>query len=101
MGLTACMIADGTIATIHSKKEQTALLQLTRGKKAWIGLKDFQDEGHFSWMNQEPVVYTNWAQGEPSGEDEEDCVAMGDDGTWSDEHCKLNLPYICQKDLTK
>jgi len=101
MGLTACMIADGTIATIHSKKEQAALLELTGGKKSWIGLKDFQDEGHFSWMNQEPVVYTNWAQGEPSGEDEEDCVAMGDDGTWSDEHCKDNLPYICQKDLPK
>jgi len=99
MGLTACMIADGTIATVHSKKEQDALLQLTGGKKSWIGLKDFQDEGHFTWMNQDPVVYTNWASGEPSGEEEEDCVAMGEDGTWSDEHCKEDLPYICQKDL--
>jgi len=99
MGLTACMILDGTIATIHNRKEQDAVLSLTGGKKSWIGLKDFQDEGTFTWMNQDPVGFTNWAEGEPSGEEEEDCVSMGEDGKWSDDHCKDKLPYVCQKDL--
>ena len=41
MGLTACMIADGTIVAIDSQDEMDAVLRLTGGKQSWIGLKDF------------------------------------------------------------
>lgn len=31
----------------------------------WIGLHDAKKE--FQWVNSEPLQYTNWAPGEPSG----------------------------------
>jgi hypothetical protein len=32
----------------------------------WIGLTDAASEGTFIWASGEPVLYTNWAPGEPN-----------------------------------
>lgn len=36
-----------------------------------------------------PGSYENWRDGEPTRGEGEDCVAMGLDGTWSDEVCNV------------
>lgn len=51
----------------------------------WIGFNDEAVEGTFVWYDQSPVVYTNWAAGEPNNAGgAEDCVQIYADGSWND-----------------
>ena len=57
----------------------------------WIGFSDEVSEGSFVWYDQSPIVYTNWAVGEPNQSGEEDCVQIypggANPGTWNDLSC--------------
>jgi gliding motility-associated-like protein len=53
----------------------------------WIGLSDEITEGTFVWYDQAPVVYTNWAAGEPNQSGDEDCVQIYANGGWNDLSC--------------
>lgn len=61
------------------------------GDVVWIGFSDELVEGSFVWYDQSPVVYTNWAPGEPNQAGDEDCVQIypggGAPGTWNDLPC--------------
>lgn len=89
----------GYLATITSAAENIFLTGLTHTAdgyvEAWIGLTDEAIEGTFVWVTGEPLIYTNWAPGEPNdawpvvGEDyailsppvEQD---INKPGTWND-----------------
>jgi gliding motility-associated-like protein len=57
----------------------------------WIGFSDDISEGSFVWYDQSPIVYTNWAVGEPNQSGDEDCVQIypggANPGTWNDLSC--------------
>jgi hypothetical protein len=74
----------GTLVTINDEAEQDWLQGQWSDRGAlWIGLTDMFNEGTFQWVSGEPVTYTNWAAGEPSGEDFV-YMAAGT-GLWNDE----------------
>ena len=60
----------GYLATITSEAENIFLTSLTLTAQgyleSWIGLTDEADEGIFLWVTGEPLVYENWAPGEPN-----------------------------------
>lgn len=60
----------GYLATITSEAENIFLTGLTLTAQghleSWIGLTDVLNEGTFVWVTGEPLVYTNWAPGEPN-----------------------------------
>ncbi|XP_058628871.1 C-type mannose receptor 2-like isoform X2 [Onychostoma macrolepis] len=57
----------------------------------WIGLqKTGRDEWH--WSSGEPVLYLNWAPGQPDGRD--DCAVMLN-GKWHDWTCNSARYFIC------
>ncbi len=57
----------------------------------WIGLqKTGHDEWH--WSSGEPVLYLNWAPGQPDGRD--DCAMMLN-GKWRDLPCSDSRHFIC------
>lgn len=37
-----------------------------RNECFWIGFSDIEEEGNWVWSSGEPVVYTNWEEGEPN-----------------------------------
>jgi hypothetical protein len=69
-----------------------------RGKQRWwIGLSDRQVEGEFVWADGEAVDEERWGRGQPDDAAcGEDCVALRSDGKWSDAHCELRRPFVCE-----
>jgi glucose/arabinose dehydrogenase len=57
----------GNLVTINDAAEEE-WIEDTFGTedKYWIGLTDREVEGQFTWVNGEPLTYTNWAAGEPN-----------------------------------
>ena len=55
---------------------------------AYFGLSDVAQEGTWNWVNGDAVTYTNWASGEPNGENSREDYAMFywkfTDGKWND-----------------
>jgi hypothetical protein len=57
----------GNLVTINDASENL-WVSTTFGANTflWIGLNDVQNEGTFVWASGEPLIYTNWAPGEPN-----------------------------------
>lgn len=86
------------LISIQSATENACILNdLNRlgygsGDVIWIGFNDEAVEGQFVWYDQSPVVYTNWATGEPNNSgNNENCVQIypggSQPGTWNDLNC--------------
>lgn len=64
-----------------------------------IGLNDLNQEGTFTWQNEDPSTYRNWQENEPNdANDNEDYVIMKPNGEWNDVSGTENpFPYLMQK----
>jgi hypothetical protein len=73
----------GHLATVRDAAENTWLANTfaTGLECLWIGLNDAQVESSFVWASGEPVVFTNWASGEPTN------------GQGIEDWCHLSLPW--------
>uniref|UniRef100_A0A4X2JUS3 C-type lectin domain-containing protein n=2 Tax=Vombatus ursinus TaxID=29139 RepID=A0A4X2JUS3_VOMUR len=99
----ACINLQGRLVSIKSKEEQAFLTQKASQKGSWIGLRDLDTEGEFTWVDGSPLTYSNWSPGEPNNEGEgEDCVAMrAYNGRWNDAYCRGQQDsWICEKPAT-
>lgn len=85
--------AETEMVTIRSQAEMDwlvttfALGSLPFNSGVWIGFNDEAVEGVWEWRSGEPVVYTNWAPGEPNNTGNEDyanIVVSGATGPWND-----------------
>uniref|UniRef100_A0A8C1S4U2 C-type lectin domain-containing protein n=1 Tax=Cyprinus carpio TaxID=7962 RepID=A0A8C1S4U2_CYPCA len=106
-----CVCLGGHLVIINSKAEQdfvTSNVKVTH----WIGLNDLETEGHWVWVNNQPVNDSvefwikrengirepdNWTKGQPDGED---CAGLGHPGGetdfWSDAFCSLEKRFVCE-----
>ncbi len=76
---------DCYLATLNSAEEDQYLMD--RGAVSfWIGLSDEAQEGDFVWDNGDNLTYSNWLDGEPNNQGNEDYVAMNRSGAggWND-----------------
>jgi hypothetical protein len=67
--------------------------------RVWMGLNDIKNEGSYVWSDGRPLQGQTfkWAPGQPDDSNgTQNCVAMLQDGTISDEDCNLQLPYSCE-----
>ncbi|XP_028410522.1 C-type mannose receptor 2-like [Dendronephthya gigantea] len=89
--------ADGfRLAKISNIIENNAIKSLLKGvRQAWIGL-----ERQNIFCFKDKISYQNWDFHEPNDRAlVENCVAIGNNGKWSDEDCNSSLAVICRRDL--
>ena len=90
------------LARLDSKSQNRAVYdasQEVRGARWWIGMNDYQREGHMVWHDGSDVDFTRWKRKEPyDGYCGEDCAAFKKrgKGRWYDAHCGLRRPFICR-----
>ena len=73
-----CRAAGGELVSIGSQQEESFLLSHCQNLGGWTG---FQGNGY--WSSGEPVTFTHWGPGQPSG-DGPHVTAYCDDGLWND-----------------
>lgn len=74
----------------------------------WIGFNDFGQRGVYRWLDNQPIRYTNWWNGEPNDRNSNgSCVRATMTSTntdkmyWVDSDCNLKLAYACYKRIRK
>jgi len=87
----------GHLADINSASENAFLANQLQLNSAWIGLSDYQNEGHFEWCSGAPLNYTNWFPGQPNNfNGAQDHCEMLKDGTWNDQYNTYSLEFIME-----
>lgn len=97
-----CEGLGGHLVTITSAEENQYLTDTFVApfdSDVSIGLSDAEDEGDFVWVNDEELSYTNWDDGEPNNENDEDYAMLQTSGIWNDGHLdREKWPFICEWD---
>ncbi|KAL1780483.1 pulmonary surfactant-associated protein D [Sigmodon hispidus] len=94
-----CRQAGGQLASPRSAAENTAIQQLitAHNKAAFLSMTDVDTEGKFTYPTGEPLVYSNWAPGEPNNNGgAENCVEIFTNGQWNDKVCGEQRLVVCE-----
>ncbi|NJM62060.1 MAG: hypothetical protein HC849_20605, partial [Oscillatoriales cyanobacterium RU_3_3] len=91
----------GNLVTVNNAAENSFLTSQFGSQRPWIGLNDEAIEGQFQWVNGEPVIFTNWASGEPNnfGSAGEDFAELSSNGRWNDLSATSQRRGIVEIDL--
>ncbi len=97
---TACEDNGGYLVSINSAAENNFINSFTGNSQVYIGFTDENNEGTFTWMNGDPVTYTNWNSGEPNDSDPgaggEDFTVMTAFGDWNDVSGLSAQRFVCE-----
>ncbi|MCA9704470.1 MAG: C-type lectin domain-containing protein [Myxococcales bacterium] len=92
-----CAGFGANLASIQDAEENLFLALRTRSGANWIGLNDIGNEGVHTWVDQEPVTYTNWSGGAPPPDDTDaNCGGIDTQGEWSMFNCTNSRPGFCE-----
>ncbi|XDV33823.1 hypothetical protein PO909_004091 [Leuciscus waleckii] len=106
-----CVSRGGHLVIINSQAEQDFLTSKVKVTH-WIGLNDLDTEGHWVWVNNQPLNDSaefwmkredgvsepdNWTKDHPAGED---CASlghkMGETDFWTDAFCFQEKRFVCE-----
>ena len=99
-----CESLGGYLASITTEEEDAFLYAYITSRgytSAYFGLTDQDEEGTWVWVSGETVDYTNWASGEPNGQNSSEDFAMYyykySDGSWNDGDFRGSIQtFICE-----
>jgi hypothetical protein len=103
----ACVAFGAKLAIADSAVRDTAVRTLAGPDNVWIGLTDQVVENTFVWIDGSPLVFANFAMGEPNNagnQFQEDCAMYaGARLGWDDRPCAPiagvttpgEYPYLC------
>ncbi|KAG8236825.1 hypothetical protein J437_LFUL017282 [Ladona fulva] len=98
-----CSKEGGHLAIINSEEESNALKGSIYGF-AYIGFHDRIKEGEFITIFGQSLKYTGFnrwsASYEPNGGTSENCGSLHPNGGINDISCNINIPFICEYDLS-
>ncbi|KAM9308126.1 macrophage mannose receptor 1 [Gastrophryne carolinensis] len=97
-----CLRLGANLASVEDEVESEFLFQHVemlsdRVNTFWTGLYR-NVEGAWLWLDNTPLDYVNWNNGEPSDQPDENCVEMySNKGTWNNAYCSSYRGYLCKK----
>ena len=98
-----CKQMGGHLAVIDSPLDQAricSLLEHAAANDYWIGATDEAAEGEWLWITGEPMLYANWADGQPdnynSDNGGENYLQVYRNGTWNDSGKDTTMGFIIQ-----
>ncbi len=98
-----CEKIGGHLVTITSEEENVFITEkiMVIDEDCLIGFSDEESEGDWVWVTGEDTDYTNWEDGEPNNEWEEDfALIKNGSGVWNDGHLDTeNWNFICEWDF--
>lgn len=99
---TFCDSLGGHLLTVNSLEESdfiTSQILTPKNIAIAIGLTDENVEGEWEWVTNEEFGYSNWKQGEPNNQSNENYALMDVNGTWNDGHLdREDWAFICEWD---
>ncbi|XP_064597162.1 LOW QUALITY PROTEIN: macrophage mannose receptor 1-like [Liolophura sinensis] len=100
---STCRLDGSVLASITSVYEESVVRVLTQdiNQPVWIGMHDAEVSGTYEWIDNWPIFYTNWAQGEPSKDIGEGCVSLLPNGKWNDTICGQQFLPVCKLSADK
>ncbi|XP_051991420.1 C-type lectin domain family 4 member E-like isoform X6 [Xyrauchen texanus] len=106
-----CVTLGGHLVIITSKAVQDFHVSIVK-ETHWIGLNDLETEGHWVWVNNQPLSDStefwmkrengesepdNWTKDHPAGED---CASLGhingETDFWTDAFCFEEKRFVCE-----
>ncbi|GFN86604.1 C-type mannose receptor 2 [Plakobranchus ocellatus] len=107
---TTCQQDGGDLVRVHDDCMSKLIEEKIKSRPTddifWIGLNDQNEEGKWKWLDDdEPVIYKNWAPGQPSNHQVsghkkgQDCAEIGSHKKtqWNDQDCTKAHKFICEK----
>lgn len=94
-----CLQAGAQLASPRNIAENNAVQQFVvlHNKPVFLGINDIQTEGSFKYLNGDPIIYSNWQQGEPNNDKgRENCVEVLVNGKWNDRPCGERRLILCE-----
>jgi hypothetical protein len=87
----ACVAFGARLAIADSAVRDATVRTLAGPDNVWIGLSDEVTEGTFVWIDNSPLIFANFAMGEPNNagdQFQEDCAMYaGARAGWDDRPC--------------
>ena len=99
-----CRSRNGDLASARNKEDVILMTDITGWTESWIGLNDlnretmdlYRNSWRWSTHTKSRSGYMNFAPGEPNYANEnEECVDIWSDGTWTDGECYSSLNFVC------
>lgn len=93
---TTCTAKGAHLVTITSSGEEAFVEAIHPTVPRWIGLSRPAVAAPWAWVTGEPVGFTKWGAGEPSGIGT--CAAMRTSNDWGADDCKQSYEAICERE---
>ncbi|XP_039624808.1 macrophage mannose receptor 1-like isoform X2 [Polypterus senegalus] len=99
--LDYCIKMGSSLISITSQTEQealAALLQTTNSSTVWLGLRQSRLFGFWFWVDERPLSYENWANGNHLNlSNSHHCATISKTNfTWIDVSCSDSHSFICK-----